>query len=72
MKPSKNDLLIHFDAVQGKVVVYRLLADDLPLEKVIHTEYELSALQQNGFDSASKLIGEDILVSLEGTRDTIR
>jgi len=70
MKPSENDLLIHFDKARKKVVVYRLLTDELPA-KVLHTEYSLDDLKSKGPDKASKLLGEDILLSLQGTRDTL-
>ncbi len=71
MMPSENDLLIHFDSAQQKLVIYRLLSQELPA-KVIHTEYTLSELKAKGVDQASKLLGEDILVSLQGTRDTLK
>ena len=70
MKPSPNDLLVHFDAAQKKLVIYRLLTDELPA-KVIHTEYTLAQLSQKGVDEASKLLGEDILASLDGTRSAL-
>jgi hypothetical protein len=70
LKPSENDLLIHFDAVQRKLVVYRVLGQDLPA-KVIHTEYSVDSLKAQGSDKASKLLGEDILLALQGTRDVL-
>jgi len=70
MKPSENDLLVHFDQVEKKLVIYRLLSEELPA-KVIHTEYSLDDLKLKGIDHASKLLGEDILVSLQGTRDAV-
>lgn len=70
MTPSENDLLVHFDQAQQKLVIYRLLSPELPA-KVIHTEYALNELKSKGIDQASKLLGEDILASLQGTRGTL-
>jgi hypothetical protein len=69
MTPSENDLLIHFDQAEKKLVIYRLLTQELPA-KVIHTQYSLEQLKLKG-DQASKLLGEDILASLKGTRDAL-
>jgi len=70
MKPSENDLLIHFDQAEKKLVIYRLLTQELPA-KVIHTEYTLEQLKGKGVNQASKALGEDILASLKGTRDAL-
>jgi len=70
MKPSENDLLIHFDAVQQKLVIYRLLTQEA-LPKVIHTEFTLDSLKAKGSKEASKLLGEDILMALPGARDVL-
>jgi hypothetical protein len=70
MKVSENDLLVHYDPTEKKLIVYRLLSQQLP-DKVIHTEYKLDDLKSRGVDEASKLLGEDILASLRGTRDAL-
>ena len=67
MKPNPDVLLIQFDSATRKLVVYRLLSQELP-QKVIHTEYNIDDLKAKGA-AASAMIGEDILLSLKGTRD---
>jgi hypothetical protein len=72
MKISENDLLIHYDEKEEKLVVYRLLAEEVPsAQKILNTEYDLSKLKIKGIRKAASLLGEDILVSLAGTRKAL-
>lgn len=72
MKISENDLLIHYDEKDEKLVVYRLLAEEVPsAQKILNTEYNLSKLKMMGIRKAASLLGEDILISLAGTRETL-
>jgi hypothetical protein len=71
MKPNPNLLLVHFDAAEKKLLVYRVLSEELPA-KVIHTEYTIDDLKAKGTATVSKMLGEDILLSLQGTRDVFK
>ncbi len=72
MTISENDLLIRYDEQEQKLIVYRL-SDNASLQcaKVLHTEYSLSKLKSMSINEAGRRIGEDILVSLAGTRKEV-
>src|SRR5713226_6430488 len=66
---SENDLLIRYDQKDQKLVIYRLTSGGAPSgQSVLHTEYPLSKLKAMTLGEAGRLIGEDVLVSISGTR----
>lgn len=69
MKISENDLLIHYDDQNQKIVVYRLYAEGFnSTDKILHTEYSISTIKSMEIDEASRLLGEDVLIAIAGTR----
>ena len=69
MKILENQLFIEYDPIKRKLSTYRLIngSDD----KIILTSYTLEDLQGRGFKEAGRLIGEDILASITGTRERL-
>ena len=67
---SENDLLVHFDLERQKLVIYRLTSGS-PAQNVLHTEYPVAKLQAMPFGEAGRIIGEDILISIAGTRQAL-
>ena len=69
MKISENCLIIRYDQQDEKIVVRRPLENDISEERaVLHTEYPLSKIKTMAITTACRLLGEDILLSLSGTR----
>jgi hypothetical protein len=69
MKILENEILVEFDEGRQEIITYRLTAGSD--EKVLHTVYSLSNIQSKGFGESARLIGEDILISLKGTREKL-
>lgn len=67
---SENDLLIRYDPKEQKLVIYRLTSTS-PGQNVLHTEYPLSKLKAMTLGEAGRIIGEDVLVSISGTREAL-
>jgi hypothetical protein len=67
MKILENEILVQFDEEHQQIVTYRAI-EGSP-EKVLHTIYLLSEIQSKGIGESERLIGEDILISLKGTRE---
>jgi hypothetical protein len=65
-----NALLVCYDLNEQKLVMYRLVGD-LPKRNVLHTEYPISKLKALALDEAGRMIGEDILISISGTREAL-
>lgn len=69
---SENDLLIHYNPKEQKLVIYRLTSAGAPSsQNVLHTEYPLSKLKAMPLAEAGRIIGEDVLVSISGTREAL-
>lgn len=69
MEISENCLIISYDEKDKKIVVRRAFEQEI-FEKraVLHTEYFLSKIKSMTLSTACRLLGEDILISLAGTR----
>jgi len=69
MEISENCLIISYDEKEKKIIVRRAFEEEM-FEKrsVIHTEYLLSNIKLMALSKACRLLGEDILISLAGTR----
>ena len=69
---SENDLLVRYDPIEQKLVVYRLVSNEsLQARRVLHTEYSLSKLKTMTLGEAGRIVGEDILISISGTREAL-
>jgi len=69
MKILENELLIKYDAEREEIITYRLT--DNPSEIILHTAYPLSSMAAKGFHEAGRIIGEDILISFQATREKL-
>jgi hypothetical protein len=67
---SDSALLVRYDPNERKLVIYRVVGD-LPKNYVLHTEYPLSKLKAVALNEAGRMIGEDILISISGTREAL-
>jgi hypothetical protein len=67
MRIKENTLYITYDPSERELSTYRLI--DGTEDKIILTKYPLDVLRGKGFKEAGRLIGEDILLSITGTRD---
>jgi len=73
MAISENCLIISYDDHEGKIVIRRP-SEVTTFEKiaVLHTEYLLSKIKSMKLNTACQLLGEDILISLAGTRSLFK
>lgn len=69
MKIAENELIVQFDEENGRIVTYRPVEGSA--ERVLHTVYPLSEIQSKGISESGRIIGEDILISLRGTREIL-
>lgn len=69
MKIKENELRVRYDTEQKRLSIYRIV--DGPDGEVINTSYSLSDLRLKGVRESGRLIGEDILVALKGTREEL-
>jgi len=67
---SENDLLVRYDPKEEKLVIYRVSTAS-PGQNVLHTEYPLSKLKTMTLGEAGRIIGQDVLVSISGTRQAL-
>jgi hypothetical protein len=67
MKILENELLIKFDTDRQQIITYRLIKDSS--EKILNTVYPISEMIVKGLPEAGRIIGEDILISLQATRE---
>jgi hypothetical protein len=66
---SENCLLISYDESRNKIIVRRAIQEvNLQTGTVLHTEYLLTKIKAMDLTTACRLLGEDILISLAGTR----
>ena len=69
MKISENCLIIFYDEADEKIVVRRPLEDGISKKgTVLHTEYPLTDIKAITRSRVCRLLGEDILIALAGTR----
>lgn len=68
MNILENELIVRYDKEQERLNIYRIVGSD---REVINTPYLLSDLKLKGIHESGRLIGEDILLSLKGTRNEL-
>ena len=69
MKISENELIIRFEADQNAVVVYRTIEGSS--ERVLMTRYSIEELQSQPVPDSARILGEDIIAALKGTRSSL-
>jgi len=67
MKILENELLIKYDEVKRELITYRLIEGSD--EKMVVTSYPLEELKSKNIGESGRIIGEDILLLLTGTRE---
>ncbi len=67
MKILDNELIVLYNPDQEKIEIYRSIEGSK--ERYFLTECPLSKLKSMGFNEGGRLLGENILLFLEGTRD---
>jgi hypothetical protein len=67
VKILENELLIKYDADRRMVEIFRLV--DSSENKTIITSYPLDEFKAKGLHDMGRIIGEDILLLLTGTRE---
>lgn len=69
---SENDLLIHFDPAKQLLIIDHLMFEHgQQVDTVLLTEVHLSQLKAMPFADAARMLGENILISLSGTRKAL-
>ena len=69
MKIKENELRVRYNTEEKRINIYRTLEDSNG--EIINTSYSLSDLKTKGLHESGCLIGEDILMSLKGTREEL-